>query len=90
LCRTAGRQESEFAATAHLSAATAHCPYIEFLPAQLSESRLRRELVIDELEMVDGQIAIPQRPGLGIKLNLDSLEKYRATSLQLASQVQDV
>ena len=46
--------------------------------------------MIDELEMVDGQIAIPQRPGLGIKLNLDSLEKYKATSLQLASQVQDV
>jgi len=71
------------AASAHLSAATAHCPYIEFLPARLAESQLRRELVIDELEMIDGQIAIPQRPGLGIELNLDALEKYEVASLQL-------
>ena len=35
------------AASAHLSAATAHCPYIEFLPAHLAESVLRRELTVD-------------------------------------------
>jgi len=66
------------AASAHLSAATAHCPYIEFLPAQLSESALRRELVRDELQMADGVIPLPQKPGLGIELNLDALEKFRA------------
>src|SRR4051794_11003201 len=37
------------AASAHLCAATADCPYIKFLPASLSESRLRWELVLDEL-----------------------------------------
>ncbi len=66
------------AASAHLSAATAHCPYIEFLPAQLSESALRRELVRDELQMTGGVIPLPQKPGLGIELNLDALEKFRA------------
>jgi L-alanine-DL-glutamate epimerase-like enolase superfamily enzyme len=66
------------AASAHLSAATAHCPYIEFLPAQLSESALRRELVLDELQMTDGVIPVPQKPGLGIELNFDALEKFRA------------
>ncbi len=66
------------AASAHLSAAAAHCPYIEFLPAQLSESALRRELVSDELQMTDGVIPLPQKPGLGIELNLDALEKFRA------------
>jgi len=66
------------AASAHLSAATAHCPYIEFLPAQLSESALRRELVRDELQMTDGMIPVPQKPGLGIELNFDALEKFRA------------
>ncbi len=66
------------AASAHLSAATAHCPYIEFLPAPLAESALRRELVRDELQMVDGLIALPQKPGLGIELNQDALEKFRA------------
>lgn len=75
------------AASAHLSAATAHCPYIEFLPAQLSESLLRRELVIDELRMVDGQIPLPQLPGLGIELNLDAVDKYQAASFHLARQV---
>jgi L-alanine-DL-glutamate epimerase-like enolase superfamily enzyme len=66
------------AASAHLSAATAHCPYIEFLPAQLSESALRRELVRDELQMTDGVIPLPQKPGLGIELNFDALAKFRA------------
>lgn len=65
------------AASAHLSAATAHCPYIEFLPAQLAESALRRELVRDELQMVDGEIPLPQKPGLGIELNYDALKKFR-------------
>jgi len=65
------------AASAHLSAATAHCPYIEFLPAQLAESALRRELVQDELQMIDGMIPLPQKPGLGIELNQDALKKFR-------------
>ena len=65
------------AASAHLSAATEHCPYIEFLPAQLAESALRRELVRDELQMIDGVIPLPQGPGLGIELNQDALKKFR-------------
>lgn len=64
------------AASAHLSAATAHCPYIEFLPAPLAESPLRRELVIDELVMKDGEIPLPQKPGLGIELNMDAMARY--------------
>jgi L-alanine-DL-glutamate epimerase-like enolase superfamily enzyme len=39
---------------------------------------LRRELVIDELELVDGQIALPHKPGLGIELNQETLERFRA------------
>jgi len=64
------------AASAHLSAATAHCPYIEFLPAQLSEAPLRRELVSEELELIDGRVPLPQKPGLGIEINREALEKY--------------
>lgn len=64
------------AASAHLCAATACCPYIEFLPAELSESLLRRELVVDELQMRDGTIALPQKPGLGVELNHDVLRKF--------------
>lgn len=65
------------AATAHLAAATAHCPYIEFLPAPLSEAPLRRELVIEELQLTaGGQVPLPQRPGLGFELNWDAMRKY--------------
>ena len=64
------------AASAHLSAATACCPFIEFLPAELSESTLRRDLVSEELRMEEGLIPLPMRPGLGIELNLEALEKY--------------
>ncbi|MDE2750462.1 MAG: mandelate racemase/muconate lactonizing enzyme family protein [Chloroflexota bacterium] len=64
------------AASAHLGFATACCPYIEYLPAHLSESVLRDELVADELLMVDGEIPPPQKPGLGIELNRDALARY--------------
>lgn len=64
------------AASAHLCAATACCPYLEFLPADLSESALRRELTVDELTLRDGRLPLPQKPGLGIELNRDTLAKY--------------
>ena len=64
------------AASAHFAAATACCPYIEFLPANLTDSKLRQELVSDELAMSNGQIALPEKPGLGVELNLDALRKF--------------
>jgi len=64
------------AAAAHLAATTANCAYIEFLPKELCESALRRELVSDELRMVDGVIPLPQRPGLGIELNREVLSRF--------------
>ncbi len=68
------------AAAAHLAAATPHCAYIEFLPSHLCESALRRELVTDELEMKNGLLALPSKPGLGITLNRDALEKFKAAA----------
>jgi L-alanine-DL-glutamate epimerase-like enolase superfamily enzyme len=38
---------------------------------------LRRELVVDELRMRDGVIALPQKPGLGVELNREALVKYQ-------------
>jgi L-alanine-DL-glutamate epimerase-like enolase superfamily enzyme len=66
------------AATAHLAATAPHCPYIEFLPPSLAESALRRELEQSELEMINGQIPLPQNPGLGVELKGGALEKFRA------------
>jgi L-alanine-DL-glutamate epimerase-like enolase superfamily enzyme len=65
------------AASAHLAAACPVCPYIEFLPPELSESLIRTSLVTNEPRVVDGTLALPTRPGLGIELNRDALERYR-------------
>ncbi|MCC6830288.1 MAG: mandelate racemase/muconate lactonizing enzyme family protein [Thermoleophilia bacterium] len=72
------------AAAAHLAAVTPNCDYIEFLPSDLSASGLRKDLTSDELEMVDGVIPLPQRPGLGIELDRDALERYAAEAAALA------
>ena len=64
------------AATAHLAAVTGHMPFFEFVPQQVAESVLRRELVTDELELVDGTLALPQRDGLGIELDREALERF--------------
>jgi L-alanine-DL-glutamate epimerase-like enolase superfamily enzyme len=66
------------AAAVHLAAVTEGCAYVEFLPPELSESGLRRDLTAVELHMVDGVIPLPASPGLGVELDRDALERYTA------------
>jgi L-alanine-DL-glutamate epimerase-like enolase superfamily enzyme len=66
------------AASAHLAAACDRCPYVEFLPIELAESPLRRELLVQDLSIVEGLISLSDSPGLGIELNRDTIERYRA------------
>ena len=73
------------AATAHLAAVTPHMPFFEYIPQQVAESRLRRELVIDELTLVAGRLALPERPGLGIELACDVLEESEHAASRLRS-----
>jgi L-alanine-DL-glutamate epimerase-like enolase superfamily enzyme len=73
------------AAAVHLAAVTAHCDYIEFLPADLSASGLRRDLTIDELSMDGGEIALPTRPGLGVELDREALAHYAAEAARVVS-----
>jgi L-alanine-DL-glutamate epimerase-like enolase superfamily enzyme len=68
------------AAAVHLAAVTDACDYVEFLPAELSESGLRRDLTSHELQMADGVIALPQAPGLGVELDRAALKRYAATA----------
>ena len=63
-------------ASAHLAAVTPHCPYFEYLPAELTDSKLRQELVRDDLQLIDGKLSIPQKPGLGIEVNMDALKRF--------------
>jgi L-alanine-DL-glutamate epimerase-like enolase superfamily enzyme len=67
------------AASTHLAAACDHSPYIEFLPLELAESPLRRELLMNDFAVADGKITVPDAPGLGIELNRDVLRKYRVS-----------
>jgi L-alanine-DL-glutamate epimerase-like enolase superfamily enzyme len=64
------------AAGAHFAAVTPNGPFVESLPPDLSESPLRKELLTTELEIVDGLLPLPTRPGLGIDLNRDALERF--------------
>lgn len=64
------------AAATHFAAATTNCPFIEFLPAELSESALRQDLLVEEPRMQGGVISLPTKPGLGVELNRDAVERY--------------
>jgi len=64
------------AASAHLAASTSVCPYIEFLPAELSESPLRRELTSPEFTIRDGLLQLSTQPGLGIELNREAVKRF--------------
>ena len=66
------------AASVHLAAATACCPYVEYLPAELSESPLRTSLVEGEAKPVGGTLALPTKPGLGVRLDRTALERFRS------------
>ena len=75
------------AASAHLAFANPHIAFIEFLPSDLCESALRKELVADELRMVDGAIPLPTRPGLGIELNREALERFKEAAHRMKTGI---
>ncbi len=73
------------AATAHLAAVTPQLPLFEFVPPDMAESRLRRELVRDELTLgADGTLALPERPGLGIELNEQALAEFSEAAARMS------
>ena len=74
------------AAAAHLATVTPHMPFFEFLPPALCESRLRKELVTDEVVLNDGKVSIPERPGLGVELNRDALEIFKEAALKVRAK----
>jgi L-alanine-DL-glutamate epimerase-like enolase superfamily enzyme len=72
------------AAAVHLAAVTPECPFIEFLPPDLSESALRKELLSEEPQLVDGVIPVPMKPGLGIELNRVALARFEDAAQRAA------
>jgi L-alanine-DL-glutamate epimerase-like enolase superfamily enzyme len=61
-------------------------PFFEFVPQQVAESPLRRELTRDELELSrDGTLALPRRPGLGVELDREALARFADAGRRRAS-----
>jgi len=60
----------------HFQAACPAAPLFEFISPLVFDSPLRRDLVWPEPVMVDGYMELPNAPGLGIELNLDTVERY--------------
>ena len=75
------------AVAAQLAMVTPHMPFFEFLPAELCESRLRKELVDDELVFADGRLGLPARPGLGVTLNPDALTEFSRAAAEAGRAV---
>jgi L-alanine-DL-glutamate epimerase-like enolase superfamily enzyme len=74
------------AAATHFSAVNDHCPFIEFLPAELCESSLRKGLLLEEPKMIDGVIPLPKLPGLGIEINREVLAEYEEAAMRVARE----
>jgi L-rhamnonate dehydratase len=65
------------AASAHLAAVAPTCTYIEFLPKELADSALRRDLCSHELPVVNGYIPLPRTPGLGVTVDEQMLKRFK-------------
>jgi L-rhamnonate dehydratase len=65
------------AVSRHFQAATPNVPYIEMFHPDLYPSPLRAELTRPEPQIVDGRIALPAEPGLGIEVVPEAVERYR-------------
>jgi L-alanine-DL-glutamate epimerase-like enolase superfamily enzyme len=65
------------AATVHLAAYSPITPFIEFAPAEVYASPLRRELQSAGFPMKNGVIDIPTVPGIGFDLPTEIIERFR-------------
>lgn len=67
------------AAARHFHAAVPNCPMIEILAPELYRSPLRRELTRPEPELIDGTMALPTTPGLGVDLDIAAVARYEVS-----------
>ena len=64
------------AATVHLAAYSSITPFIEFAPAEVFDSPLRKELQELGHPVVDGAIQLPTKPGIGIEIPDELIKSY--------------
>jgi L-alanine-DL-glutamate epimerase-like enolase superfamily enzyme len=46
------------------------------LEFSVTDSALRRELLVEPFRVVNGRVAVPTKPGLGIEINPETAKKY--------------
>ena len=61
------------AANLQLVAANKNAPLLEYC---VEDSPLRWDLVEESFDLVDGDVVVPDRPGLGVSLDRDALSEY--------------
>ncbi len=61
------------AASIHMIAAMPETPFLEF---SVTESAIRKELLVKPFIQKDGFVDVPQLPGLGVELNPEVIRKY--------------
>ncbi|WP_152266813.1 mandelate racemase/muconate lactonizing enzyme family protein [Agriterribacter humi] len=61
------------AASIQFIASVQHAPFLEF---SVTESAIRKELLLNPFIQKDGFVEVPQTPGLGIELNPEVILKY--------------
>ena len=61
------------AACLHLIAAIPNSAFLEF---SVTESALRREILVEPFKAVNGRVAVPTKPGLGIEINPETVRAY--------------
>jgi galactonate dehydratase len=61
------------AVNVHFAASTTNFLILEY---HADDEGVRREIVDEPMKLVDGYLELPDKPGLGIDLNIEALEKY--------------
>lgn len=52
-------------------------PNSSYMEYTLDENPLRSELCVESIEMKEGRVRVFEKPGLGLELNMDTVERYR-------------
>ncbi|MBA3519627.1 MAG: mandelate racemase/muconate lactonizing enzyme family protein [Rhizobiales bacterium] len=68
------------AAGRHFQAACPNAPYFEFISPHVYQSPLREKLVQPEPFVTDGQMSLPEGPGLGVELDEEIVRTYRVAN----------
>jgi L-alanine-DL-glutamate epimerase-like enolase superfamily enzyme len=74
MCNHTFKSGITLAASLHVMAALPEVDVVEFC---MANSPLRHDLTREKFHVVDGYIDVPSGPGLGVTVDLETIERYR-------------